>query len=66
MGHHEFCRPVSVEEVRPQDRWTAGGPDPAPATPLASEDGRPLVAPPSAAVGAAARRAGAPVPALRR
>ena len=65
MGHHEFCRPVSVEEVRPQDRWTVGGPDPAPATPLASEDGRPLVARPSAAVGGAPP-AGAPVPALRR
>ncbi len=49
MGQHEFCHPLSVDEVRPQDRWATGGPDPAPATPVASEDGRPLVARPPAA-----------------
>jgi len=38
---HQFCHPIQVEEVRPQDRFADCEPEAAPTTPLCTDDGTP-------------------------
>jgi hypothetical protein len=44
MAPHEFCHPLRVEEVRPQDRLQSLSPEAAPSAPVATDDGLPLTA----------------------
>jgi hypothetical protein len=44
MAPHEFCHPLRVEEVRPQDRLQSLSPEAAPTAPVATDDGSPLTA----------------------
>jgi hypothetical protein len=44
VTHHEFQMPVRVEEIRRDQRVEAMTPDVAPAAPVSTDDGTPLVA----------------------